>query len=101
MGEADLARVDVAALFGIAGQYESAAEILDAVVRTHLSRPAFGGSTAGRLHAAHGDALRAAVDDVVDELRQWSRAATEIAYALRNSAQRYADADSRAARRVG
>ena len=32
---------------------------------------------------------------------QWSRAAAEIASALRASADRYADADARAARRVG
>jgi uncharacterized protein YukE len=101
MGEADVVRVDVAAVVGIARQYEAAAEIVDSAVRTHLSSPAFGAATAGRRHAAHGEALRDAVDDVVDQLRQWSRAAAEIAWALRASADRYADADARAARRVG
>jgi len=41
------------------------------------------------------------VDHIVDQLRQWSRAAVEIAAALRASADRYAEADASAARRVG
>ena len=101
MGEPHAARVDVAAMRDIARQYDTAAEIVDAVVRTHLAGLAFDGASAGRLHAARGDALRTAVDRVVDDLREWSRAAAEIASALRVSADRYADADARAARRVG
>jgi hypothetical protein len=53
------------------------------------------------MHVARGDALRVAVDHVVDQLRQWSRASAEIGAALRAAADRYADADSSAARRVG
>lgn len=101
MGQPDLARVDVAALHAIARQYEAAADIVDGAVRTHLTGLGFGGAAAGRAHVARGDALHAAVDRVVDQLRQWSRAAAEIAAALRASADRYADADTRAARRVG
>jgi len=37
----------------------------------------------------------------VDQLRQWSRAAVELAAALSASADRYAEADASAARRVG
>jgi hypothetical protein len=37
----------------------------------------------------------------VDGLRQWSRASAEIAAVLRTSADRYAEADADAARRVG
>lgn len=101
MGELDAARVDVSAVLGIARRYDVAADIVDTAVRTHLSALAFDGAAAGRVHTARGDALRTAVDHVVDQLRQWSRAATEIASALRASADRYADADARAARRVG
>ena len=101
MGEPDVARVDVAAVLAVARQYEAAADIVDAAVRTHLTGLVFDGAAAGRMHVARGDALRAAVDDVVDRLRQWSRAAAEIAAALRASADRYAEADARAARRVG
>ena len=101
MGEPDAAGVDVAALLGVARQYDTAAEIVDTAVRTHLAGLAFDGATAGRLHAARGDALRTAVDRVVDGLREWSRAAAEISSALRVSADRYVDADARAARRVG
>ena len=61
----------------------------------------FDGAAAGRMHAARGDALRAAIDDVVDRLRQWARAAAEIAAELRACADRYAEADARAARRIG
>ncbi len=101
MGQAEVARVDVAALHAVARQYETVADIVESAVRTHLTGLAFGGAVAGRMHVARGDALRAAVDHVVDQLRQWSRAATEIAAALRASADRYAEADASAARRVG
>jgi len=101
MGERDAARVDVAALLGVARQYQTAADTVDAAVRTHLTGLAFDGAAAGRMHVAQGDALRTAVDHVADQLRQWSRSASEIAVALRASADRYTDADSRAADRVG
>ena len=96
-----MARVDVAALHAVARQYEAAADIVDGAVRTHLTGFGFDGAAAGRMHAARGDALRTAVEHVADQLRQWSRAAAEIAAVLRVSADRYAEADARAARRVG
>jgi hypothetical protein len=101
MGQPDVARVDVAAVHAIARQYEAAADIVEGAVRTHLSGLVFDGAAAGRMHVARGDGLRTAVDQVVDQLRQWSRAAAEIAAALRASADRYSEADARAARRVG
>jgi hypothetical protein len=101
MGEPDVARVDVAALHAISRQYEAAADIVDAALRTHLTGLVFDGAAAGRVHIARGDALRTAVDRVVDQLRQWSRAAAEIAAALGASADRYAESDAHAARRVG
>jgi len=101
MGQPEVARVDVAALLAVARQYEAVADIVEGAVRTHLSGLVFGGAAAGRVHVARGDALRAAIDHVVDQLRQWSRAAAEIAAALRASADRYAEADAGAARRLG
>jgi len=101
MGQPEVARVDVAALHAVARQYDAAADIVEGAVRTHLSGLVFGGAAAGRVHVARGDALRAAIDHVVDQLRQWSRAAAEIAAALRASADRYAEADAGAARRLG
>lgn len=101
MGQADAACVDVAAIRAIAHEYESAALIVDGAVRTHLSDLAFGGASAGRAYIAHGATFRAALDDVATSLRQWSRASREIAVALRSSADRYQDADARAAGRVG
>jgi hypothetical protein len=101
MGQPEIARVDVAALHAVARQYEAAADIVDGTVRTHLTGLAFDGAAAGRVHTARGDALRTSVDHVVDQLRQWSRAAAEIAAVLHVSADRYAEADARAARRVG
>ncbi|GJF08379.1 hypothetical protein NGTWS0302_30640 [Mycolicibacterium cyprinidarum] len=101
MGQADAVRVDVAAVRTIAHEYESAALIIDSAVRTHLSDLAFGAACAGRAYTAHGATLRAAVDGVATSLRQWSRASREIAVALRSSADRYQDADARAAGRVG
>lgn len=101
MGQAEVARVDVAALHAVARQYETVADIVDGAVRTHLSGLMFDGAAAGRAHVARGDGLRTAVDHVVDQLWQWSRAAAEIAAALRTSADRYTEADVSAARRVG
>jgi Excreted virulence factor EspC, type VII ESX diderm len=101
MGQPVVARVDVAALHAVARQYEAAADIVEGAVRTHLTGLVFDGAAAGRAHVAGGDALRAAVDHVVDQLRQWSRAAAEIAAVLHTSADRYAEADVSAARRVG
>jgi hypothetical protein len=66
----------------------------------HMARLAFGGSSAGRAHTARGDALRGALDRLTAELSQWSRAAVQIAVALRASANRYADADVYAAARI-
>ena len=101
MGQPNVAYVDTAALRSIANQYEVAGELIDTAVRTQLSRLAFDGATAGRAHVAAGDALRCRLDDVVDRMRQWSRAATEIAAALRRSADRYAEADARSSGRLG
>nr|WP_090345837.1 type VII secretion target [Mycolicibacterium malmesburyense]CRL78422.1 hypothetical protein CPGR_04670 [Mycolicibacterium malmesburyense] len=94
-------RVDAAALLSVARQYEAAADMIDAAVRAHLSRLAFDGAGAGRSYVAHGDAVRSAVDHVVDQLWRWSRASAEIATALRVSVERYADADAHAADRLG
>jgi hypothetical protein len=101
MGQPDAARVDVAALIAVARQYDAIADTVDGAVRSHLSGLAFDGAAAGRMHVARGDTLRYAVDHIVDQLRQWSRASAEIAAALRTSADRYAAADADAARRVG
>jgi uncharacterized protein YukE len=100
MGQPDAARVDVAALLGVARQYDACADIVDSAVRTHLNLE-FDGAAAGRMHVARGDALHAAVDRIVNQLRQWARASREIAAVLRASADRYAEADARAAQRVG
>ena len=66
----------------------------------HLARLEFSGASAGRAHTARGDALRAALERLTAELSQWSRAAAEIAVALRAGADRYADAELYAAARI-
>lgn len=101
MGEADTARVDVVAVLAAAQQYDAAADIVDAAIRTHLTGLRFDGAAAGRVYAAQGDALRIAVDDVVHRLHDWARAAAEIAAELRSCADRYVDVDARGARRIG
>ncbi len=85
----------------IAREYEAAALTVEGAVRIHLSDLAFGGSCAGRAYLAHGVTLRAALDDVVTSLRQWSRAAREIAAMLRSLADLYQETDVRAAELVG
>jgi Excreted virulence factor EspC, type VII ESX diderm len=101
MGEPDVASVDVVAVLGAARQYDTAADIVDTALRTHLTGLRFDGAAAGRMHTARGDTLRSAVDDVVARLHSWSRAATEIAAELRACADRYVEAEARGARRMG
>lgn len=96
-----MSRVYVAALRAVASQFDATAEIIDGVVRTRLARLAFGGAAAGRAHGAHGEALRAALDLLVDELSQWSRTSVEVAAALRDTAARYVEAEMSSAARIG
>ncbi|MBO0678844.1 ESX-1 secretion-associated protein [Mycolicibacterium sp. S2-37] len=100
MGAVHAARVDHAALIGIAGRYEAAAELVDGAVRTQLASLRFDGSVAGRAYSASGDALRDAVERVVGSLSDWSQSATAIAATLRRTAEQYAEADARAAWRL-
>ncbi|TFV54837.1 ESX-1 secretion-associated protein [Mycobacterium sp. PS03-16] len=100
MGAADPARIDVVALTAIAARYDDAAGLVDTAVRTHLSALSFDGASAGRAYGGHGDALRRALDDLGYALSDWSRAASGIAAGLRASADRYTEADARAADRV-
>ncbi|MGE2715667.1 type VII secretion target [Mycolicibacterium litorale] len=100
MGAVQAARVDGAALVSIADRYDAAAGMVEAAVRTHLSALTFDGSAAGREYTAHGDMVRAAVDEVVVALHGWARSATGIAAQLRASAARYAQADADMAARV-
>ncbi len=93
--------VDVAAVRGIAEQFDTSAQLIDGAVRTHLAGLAFGGATAGRAHVAHGDALRTELGRLTGALSQWSRAAGEIAMTLRATSGRYADAELRSAARLG
>jgi hypothetical protein len=92
--------IDTAAVHAIADRFGAAAELLDDAVYDQMASLAFGGFSAGRAHTACGDALRGALDRLTAELSQWSRAAVEIAVALRASANRYADADVYAAARI-
>jgi hypothetical protein len=92
--------VDVAAVYAVACQFVAAADLIDDAVDNHLARLAFGAASAGRAHIARGDALRAGLQRLSAELSQWSRAAGEIAVALRVGADRYADAELYAAARI-
>ncbi|SBS72846.1 conserved hypothetical protein [uncultured Mycobacterium sp.] len=89
-------RVDTAAVRAAAQRFDYAAEVLGGV---SLNRLQFHGSVAGRTHVAHGDALRSALERLAAEVAQWSRAAQEVAVALRVTADRYGDAELRAAAR--
>ena len=100
MGQRD-AFVDAAAVRTVANRFDDAAQLIDGAVRTHLCRLAFDGATAGRAYVGHGDALRLALNRLTGELVQWARATVEIATALRASADRYGEADLRAAARIG
>lgn len=92
--------IDIAAVHAVADRLSAAAEIIDGAVGDHLARLAFSGASAGRSHTTRGDALRAGLDRLATELTQWSRAAVEIAAALRAGANRYTDTELYAAARI-
>ncbi|OBC06964.1 hypothetical protein A5784_09405 [Mycobacterium sp. 852013-50091_SCH5140682] len=98
MGEVDAAHVDVGALLDVARQYDIAADLVESCVGMPLR---FDGATAGREHTASGEALRTALDERIAPLRQWARAAGEVAAVLRSTTDRYVAADAGAAARVG
>lgn len=93
-------RFDSSAVRRVADQLGAAAGLLDRAVADHLARLAFDGASAGRAHAARGDALRVELARLTSEVTQWSRAAAEIAAALRAGADRYGDAELYAAARI-
>ncbi|OMC38778.1 hypothetical protein A5740_01580 [Mycobacterium sp. GA-1841] len=101
MGQLDPARIDVAAVLAAAQQYDAIGDLLQGGARVRLSRPVFGGATAGREHVGHGEAVRSSIDDLADAVEQWARAAGEIAAVLRLCADRYVSTDELAAGRVG
>ncbi|MEE6165113.1 MULTISPECIES: type VII secretion target [unclassified Mycolicibacterium] len=98
MGEVDAAHVDVGALLDVARQHDVAADLVESCVGMALR---FDGATAGREHTASGEALRTALDERIAPLRQWARAAGEVAALLRSTTDRYVAADAGAAARVG
>lgn len=93
--------LDTTALGAVAGRFDDTAELIECAAHTQLRRLAFDGAVAGRVYAVAGDALRRKLDRWGVELARWSRASAEIAAALRAGAQNYADAELRAADRVG
>ena len=89
------------ALLDLAGRCDAVAEMVDGLSRTHLGRLMFDGAGAGRDYTGRGDAVRRAVDAVVDPVHVWARAMRETASALRTSASHYVDADALSATRLG
>jgi hypothetical protein len=89
-------RVDCVGVRAAAQRFDAAAGLLDGALRAQLSGLGFGGHVAGRVHGAHGDAVRSALDRLTAGMAQWSRAAEEVAAALRVTADRYGDAELRA-----
>jgi Excreted virulence factor EspC, type VII ESX diderm len=98
MGNPHVARVDTDALASIARDFDETADLIERAARTRL---VFDGATAGRAYTAHGDELRRSLEMLIADLSLWSRAAAEIAAALRIGADRYRDADFAAAAGVG
>ncbi len=96
----EVTEVDVAAVHNVADQLRAAAALIDGAVGNHLAELCFGGASAGRAHAARGDALRVELERLTAEVSQWSRAAIEIAFGLRAGAERYAEAETYAAARI-
>ncbi|MBW0017228.1 MAG: hypothetical protein JO236_06760 [Mycobacterium sp.] len=92
--------VDVPAIYAVADRFGVAAHLINDAVADHLAGLTFSGALAGRAHTARGDALRAALDRLAAQVSQWSRAADEIAVALRAGADHYADTERRGVARI-
>lgn len=100
MGHSESVLADAGGLLDAAHRFDALAELVDGVVR-HLDRLTFDGAVAGAAHAARGDAVRRAVDDVADQVLEWARALREVGSALAASGRRYVEADAVAAARLG
>ena len=101
MGDIESIRIDVAVVLDVARRHDAVADLVSGLVRTHLDRLTFDGAVAGVDYAARGDALRCAIDDVVDQVLGWARALREISSALAVSARRYVEVDAHGADRLG
>ncbi|BBZ24255.1 type VII secretion target [Mycolicibacter hiberniae] len=93
--------LDAAALCSVADHFDTTAAAMDTATRIRLGGLTFGGATAGRDCFGAGEELRRALHGWVPELIRWSRAATEIAAALRAASARYRQVEVLAAERVG
>lgn len=93
--------MDAATVHAVANRFDDTAYLIEAAVRTHFGRLAFDGTTAGRAYIGQGDAIRFALHRLSGDLAQWARATAEIASVLRVSADRYSEADQRAAAGIG
>ena len=82
----------------VADNFNRVAELVGEAARVRLR---FGGAVAGRAHIADGDAVARAMDRMIVDLAQWSRAAAEIGICLGAGADRYAEADHRASVGIG
>ncbi|MGV0635146.1 type VII secretion target [Mycolicibacillus trivialis] len=94
-------RFYTAAVRGVADRFAAHGQALAAAAHRHRTGLSFDGSRAGRAHGADGDALRTELDRLGASLHRWSRAVNEIALTLRATADRYTDAESRCAARLG
>lgn len=89
--------VDTALVRAAAARIDTAADLLQEAVDTHLRGLRFDGTAAGRAHAADGDAVCAALRCAVDDVRRWAQAARELSRALRAGADAHAGAEAHAA----
>jgi hypothetical protein len=89
--------VDLALMHAAADRIDAAADLLQDVVDTQLRALRFDGTAAGRAHRADGDAVCAAVRGTVAGTARWTRAARDLACALRAGAQAHAGAEQQAA----
>lgn len=92
--------VDTALVRAAAARIDTAADLLQEAVDTHLRALSFDGSAAGSAHAAEGDAVRAALLTIVTDAVRWARAARELSRALRAGADVHAGAETQAAGRL-
>ena len=90
--------VDTALLRAAAARIDTAADLLQEAVDTHLRELRFDGAAAGNAHGAAGEAIHAAVLRSVADAVHWARATRELSRGLRAGADVHAGAEATATR---
>lgn len=93
--------VDPQALKTAAERLDNAADLLQGALSGPLFGLQFGPECAGQRHGAAGAVVRAAVDRLTTDARQWQWSARQFAITLRACADEYLQSEAHSAKALG